>query len=90
MLRTRADSRPEVAATWSNMAVALEKMGLHERALQCLQRALTLDPTLAVAWNVKATLLTSVGQHERALESVVRALELDPLKGGWWYDKGKF
>ena len=53
-------------------------VGREREALECFERATSLDPNLAAAHHNLAVLLMRQGQHERALQSFDRALALQP------------
>ena len=54
-------------------------MGLQDdrAALECVDRALSLDPDLAVAWDQKALLLHSLDRHGEVLDCLDRSLAVD-------------
>jgi tetratricopeptide (TPR) repeat protein len=68
--------------------IALEELGKYEEALECFEKALSLDPKHAIAWNNKGASLGILGKHEEALECFEKALSLDPKFAKAWNNKG--
>ena len=60
----------------------------HEEALQCLDKALELDPRYSVAWNNKGAALVKLDRHEEALQCLDTALAIDPRDVDAWNYKG--
>jgi serine/threonine protein kinase len=70
---------------WTNMANDLIRLGRHEEARQCIDRALELDPNYSNAWQAKG-ILASGDDRMRCYD---KALELDPLDSHAWRVKGQ-
>ncbi|MFL6639169.1 MAG: hypothetical protein ACJ8HC_11860, partial [Paraburkholderia graminis] len=66
-LQRALEQRPDLAATWQNYSLALERLGQEEASLQAAQRAAALDPT------AEATLRVGDLQAARGLQRQARA-----------------
>jgi tetratricopeptide (TPR) repeat protein len=75
---TRAS--PEVAAGHFNLGLAHEGLGEHQLAVECLQRAVTLDLE-AVTYRIElARILLNIGRVREA-QDALEAVDLDTLEG---------
>ena len=66
------------ALDWYSKGVVLHRSGDYEKAIQCYDHALEIDPKNAYAWNVKGIALDSFGRYDEAIQCYDRALEIDP------------
>ncbi|MGA3284116.1 MAG: tetratricopeptide repeat protein [Verrucomicrobiota bacterium] len=64
---------------WNNLAgVLFESRKKPGEAIQCMQRALKVDPQNKVGWANLTSMVGRLGRHDKALEFAERALTLDP------------
>jgi tetratricopeptide (TPR) repeat protein len=64
---------------WNNLAgVLFESRKKPGEAIQCMQRALEIEPQNKVGWVNLTSMLGRLGRHDKALEFAERALTLDP------------
>lgn len=68
----------EVAARVYNVAVATQKRGEEDRALERFHQAVDLDPALAPAWSAIAGMELARKRPEQALEAASKLLALRP------------
>jgi Flp pilus assembly protein TadD len=59
-----------------------------QRALEYIDRALSLDPDFAAAWHEKGNCLEELGRCEEAVSNYDLALKLDPYNAETWFNKG--
>lgn len=52
--------------------------GKYDEALECFDKALSLDPKNTHAWNQKGVALRSLGRYDEAIECFNKALEIVP------------
>ncbi len=71
-------SRPESAAVYLNLGVALQDAGAIDEALAALERATALEPTFAPAYNNLGNVLARKGRREEAEAAFREALRLRP------------
>jgi len=65
--------------TWNNLAGLLfEVRKKPAEGIQCMQRALKVDPQNKVGWANLTSMVGRLGRHDKALEFAERALTLDP------------
>ncbi len=79
---------PDYVEAWMNKGVALNKIGLHAKALIALKKAIELAPNYAEAWLNKGVALDKLGLHVDALKTIDKAIELKPDCSKAWYNKG--
>jgi tetratricopeptide (TPR) repeat protein len=64
---------------WNNLAgVLFESRKKPGEAIQCMQRALKVDPHNKVGWANLTSMVGRLGRHDKALEYAERAISLDP------------
>lgn len=76
------DDKETLAATWLNLATALEGLEQNEAALDAFQKALTMQedltgtmhPSYAIILNNMALYYFKLGQHENAVQALTEAL----------------
>lgn len=66
------------SSLYSNMALALERMGQEEDAFAAYEKALQLDPKNANAWNNMAQNRMRNGYYEEAIKLASKAVEANP------------
>jgi tetratricopeptide (TPR) repeat protein len=87
--------------TWYTKGWLLERLGRHEKAIECYDEAIRLNPNCHFALNDKAYILASLSRdketNERAMVLVDKALDLDPgnpkyldTKGVIFSNKGNY
>jgi tetratricopeptide (TPR) repeat protein len=70
--------RPDDASVYSNLAAALLRLGLFERARDYALRSLTLNARGLAAENVLGAACAKLGEHDYAVAAFERALRIDP------------
>ncbi len=73
---------------WYEKAIQFTKLGRHNVALHCWERATEDDPTDAQAWANRGLTLQTLGRYEESIVSYDKAIEIDPSMAGAWYNKG--
>ena len=69
---------PDHKQSWSNLATMVGRMGRHQQALACANRALALDPKLVEAHLHRATAAKALGQMDVVREVCQVLASLDP------------
>jgi len=69
---------PDHKQGWSNLATMVGRMGRHQQALACANRAIALDPKLVEAHLHKATAARALGQMDVVREVCEALASLDP------------
>jgi tetratricopeptide (TPR) repeat protein len=72
---------PDWFKAWDTLAVARDRTGQYEAAVEAFNRCLELVPDNAGSYNNRALTLIHAKRFEQALEDCRRALDLDP---GYW------
>ena len=65
-----------LAATIDTKAVALEKLGKNDEALQCIDKALELTPMDSIVWIHKGDILKALGNQTGSEAAYAKAKEL--------------
>ena len=86
---TKPWTYPKDSGAWAHKGLSLGKLGRHEEAIQCYDKALELDPKASWAWSNKGWSLGELGRHEEAIQCCDKALELDPKDSVAWINKGR-
>lgn len=76
------------AKTWINKGAGLFDAGQFTDAIQCLDKALEIEPRSAPAWANKGACLASMGRFDEAKQCFDKALEIDPLEASAWINEG--
>ncbi|MGH9428816.1 MAG: tetratricopeptide repeat protein, partial [Terriglobia bacterium] len=76
------------AAQWVLKGGTLALTNESEKAIECFDRALELNPQFEEAWCLKGTALGWLGRYDEALACVDRAIELKPSFADAWFNKG--
>ncbi|HEX3044148.1 MAG TPA: tetratricopeptide repeat protein [Bacillota bacterium] len=61
-----------------NKGISLSMLHREQDAIECLNRALDLDPKDELAWNSKGVALVALERNEEAIECFKQALQLNP------------
>jgi tetratricopeptide (TPR) repeat protein len=73
LLRLKAEEQPNDPLVWIQLGLEeFEHFGNHEEALQCLDRALLLEPRASDAWTFKSMVLLNLGRPQDALMALDR------------------
>ncbi len=70
---------------WTCKADALFRMGYYEKAIQCIEEALEINPQKTETWINKAVTLEKLGRDSEALECCVKVLLIEPVNA-WALD----
>ncbi|MEG5174813.1 tetratricopeptide repeat protein [Microcoleus sp. B3-D7] len=76
------------AKDWVEKGRCLNRLKRHEKALECLDKAIEKDSYDARAWRIRGDVLDGLERYEEALVSYDRALELDPNDKWDWVRRG--
>jgi tetratricopeptide (TPR) repeat protein len=78
----------KTAEFWNNKGGSLSSLGRYQEAIDCLDKALEIDPRYAYAWTNKGACLRSLGRYQEAISCYDKALEIDPRNATAWNNKG--
>jgi tetratricopeptide (TPR) repeat protein len=70
------------------MGLSLEALGRYDRAIECFDRALAIEPNTAQSWLSKGLCLLAKGDYKSAADACDRLLEIDPDAADAWKVKG--
>lgn len=72
---------PRNIKTWkalSVLAMSLNNQGLHKKAIEAANRAITINPNDDGIWETKGAALAAMGRYREALHCLEEALKLNP------------
>lgn len=76
--RVAVAAAPRMPESWTNLAVALERIGKLDDAERSARQSLALKPDLADAWNLLGLIEIDRHRFDAALPHLARALEIEP------------
>jgi len=68
----------ETAEEWNEKGISFGKAGEYEKAIECFDKAIGLNPNYAWAYNNRGLTYQYLDQYERAIEDNNKAIELNP------------
>jgi tetratricopeptide (TPR) repeat protein len=80
--------KSEEACGLYNRGVDLEKLGKHEAAIECFDKAIEIDSKFEEAWFNKGYALGELGKLETAIECYDKAIEIKHNNEHAWHNKG--
>ncbi len=81
-------AEPKNVSSWYSLGVAYHESGQTSRAIECYQKALSIDPEFADAWYNLGNVHRKSGQTSRAIEYYQKALSIDPEDAEVWNSLG--
>jgi tetratricopeptide (TPR) repeat protein len=78
----------ETAEEWNNKAIGFVISGEYEKAIECFDKVIELDPNSTYAYNNRGIAYSDLKQYERAIEDYNKTIELDPNSASAYYNRG--
>lgn len=75
------------AVDWFDAGFDLHHSGDYDKAIQCYDHALEIDPEDTDAWRDKGGALAKLGRYDEAIQCYDHALEIDPEDTDAWFWK---
>ncbi len=82
------DNNPDYDIPWYSKGAALISLGRFEEAIECLDKAIEINPLNEVTWNNKGNAFSRLGRHKDAIDCYDRALKINPNYEVAWNNKG--
>lgn len=79
---------PGLADAYSGIALALQRTGQPDKALESVNKALKIDPQSARGYAARAMLLLEQGNPDSALKDIGKAIELNPGNARFYMNRG--
>jgi len=73
---------------WYNLGATYGDSGKYEKAIECFDKVIELEPNNASAWTNKGTLLSLSRKYQEAIKCYDKAIELEPDNAITWFNKG--
>ena len=84
----RAQPTPTEANYWFLEGSKYINLGEFEKAIECFEKVLELDPKNASAWNEMGYAYDELGDFRKGIECYDEGLEIDPYYTVLWFNKG--
>jgi len=82
------ETRKKEAKDWVKKGYSFERKKYHEKAIDCYDKALEIDPKYADAWGAKGWLLHEMDRSHEAVRCYDRAIEIKPKTPRFWNNRG--
>jgi len=76
------------AKVWNNRGTALGQVGKYQKAIECFDKAIEINPNYINALNSKGTALHYLDDYQKAIECYDKAIEINPEDADAWCAKG--
>ena len=76
------------AMQWNEKGYKYNNQGDYRQAIECLRKAIELDPQYAWPWNNMGYAYNELGDYNKAIEYCQKAIELDPKFARPWNNMG--
>jgi tetratricopeptide (TPR) repeat protein len=73
---------------WVNKGAAFRFLGKHQNAIECYDKALSINPHYYMAWFGKGVAFNKLGKNKESLECIDKALDINSRDDGSWNSKG--
>ena len=81
-------ARKKEAKEWLKKGYSFKRKKEHEKAMECFDKALELEPENGNYWADKGWSLYESGRYEDAIKCYDKAIEIKPKSPRFWNDKG--
>ncbi|CAD8214737.1 unnamed protein product [Paramecium octaurelia] len=71
-----------------NQGVALSNLKKYQEAIECYDKAISINPKQDLAWNNKGNSLNNLNKYEEAIECYDKAISINPKLDLAWNNKG--
>jgi tetratricopeptide (TPR) repeat protein len=88
LYETIVEKYPNSPTAWYAKGLALTRLRIYDEAMDCFDRALSIDKNYAVAWYAKGIVALELKRHDQAMDCFDRALSIDKNYAVAWYAKG--
>jgi len=82
------EARKKEAKDWLKKGYSFERKKEHEKAIECFDKALEIEPENAYSWDAKGWQLYELGRSEEAIQCYNKAIEIKPKAPKFWNNKG--
>ena len=72
----------------TSKGLSLNNIGLYDEAIDCLDKAISLNPSLEIAWNNKGLALINSGRYSEAIDILKKAIHIEPNYSASWCNLG--
>ncbi len=88
LYETLFEKYPNSSSAWYAKGLALSRLRIYDEAMNCFDRALSIDKNYAAAWYAKGLIALEIERNDEAMNCFDRALSIDKNYAAAWYAKG--
>ena len=77
-----------ISHAYSDLALQYEKRGDHQKALETIGKAITIDPSDSNSYGVRGKIRSSMKDYEGAIQDLSFAIRATPLFPNYYVDRG--
>jgi len=81
-------ARTKEVDDWLRKGDSFERKEEYDKAIECYDKALEIDPANANAWGAKGWALYELGKSDEAIKCYDKAIEIKPKAARFWNNKG--
>jgi tetratricopeptide (TPR) repeat protein len=78
----------KILDTWYKQGLSLSKVGKFQESIDCLDKAIEIEPDFADAWHNKGYALGNLKKYAEAIECFDKAIEIEPDFADAWRSMG--
>jgi tetratricopeptide (TPR) repeat protein len=82
LYETIVEKYPNSPTAWYAKGLALTRLRIYDEAMDCFDRALSIDKNYAVAWYAKGLALTRLRIYDEAMDCFRTSIKNDPKAAG--------
>ncbi|CAK91023.1 unnamed protein product (macronuclear) [Paramecium tetraurelia] len=80
----------QLTASQIYLGYALSKLNKYQDAIECYNKAISINPNYDVIWYHKGNVLNNLNQHYEAIECYDKAISINPNYDVAWNNKGNY
>jgi tetratricopeptide (TPR) repeat protein len=85
---TLVEKYPDFSTAWYAKGLALSRLRIYDEAMNCFDKALSIDKNYATAWYAKGLVALELKRYDEAMNCFDKALSIDKNYATAWYAKG--
>jgi tetratricopeptide (TPR) repeat protein len=82
LYETLVEKYPNSSTAWYAKGLALTRLKLYDQAMDCFDRALSIDKNYAVVWYAKGLALTRLKLYDQAMDCFRTSIKNNPKAAG--------
>jgi tetratricopeptide (TPR) repeat protein len=82
LYETLVEKHPNSSTAWYAKGLALTRLKSYDQAMDCFDKALSIDKNYAVAWYAKGLALTRLKSYDQAMDCFRTSIKNNPKAAG--------